>query len=243
MRIVYFIFNYVYTHSYNTFDIFKLNFSVQRKEYSESLNRQPDNFHTRVEVNEKSVPAWKPTKSNNNNLTCSSPHSWLLTLTPQHLFTCELDGMQVRTEKDCVEKLKKLDAKGRLWPQEMIMEIQGGYVVLSDIETKVGFNPWRNYCKIWTQTAFCLKLNYLEESKEGLHWNNATLWQLVQNWTPTNRSAPVSNCNIVVLTTQLRERCGSGANKQRRLTHLAVEKTAVKTHESQFYPQHNSKKS
>lgn len=39
---------------------------------------------------------------------------------------------------DCVAKLKNLDAKGRLWPQEMIMEVQGPYLLLNDIETKVG---------------------------------------------------------------------------------------------------------
>lgn len=38
----------------------------------------------------------------------------------------------------CVAKLKRLDVKGRLWPQEMIMEAQRGYLLLSDIETKVG---------------------------------------------------------------------------------------------------------
>uniref|UniRef100_UPI003AAF3F2C epidermal growth factor receptor kinase substrate 8-like protein 3b n=1 Tax=Centroberyx gerrardi TaxID=166262 RepID=UPI003AAF3F2C len=74
----------------------------QRKEYSETLNKQSDNFHCRVE----------------------------------HLFTCELDGQEVRNLDDCVAKLKRLDAKGRLWPQEMIMEVQGGYLQLSDIETK-----------------------------------------------------------------------------------------------------------
>ncbi|XP_040921347.1 epidermal growth factor receptor kinase substrate 8-like protein 3b [Toxotes jaculatrix] len=74
----------------------------QRKEYSESLNRDPDNFHVRVE----------------------------------HLFTFELDGQAVKTVDDCVAKLKRLDTKGRLWPQEMIMEIQRGYLLLNDIETK-----------------------------------------------------------------------------------------------------------
>uniref|UniRef100_A0A3Q1EBZ9 EPS8 signaling adaptor L3b n=1 Tax=Acanthochromis polyacanthus TaxID=80966 RepID=A0A3Q1EBZ9_9TELE len=54
----------------------------------------------------------------------------------EHLFTCELDGRDLRTENDCVAKLKRLDAKGRLWPQDMIMEVQRGYLVLSDIETK-----------------------------------------------------------------------------------------------------------
>ncbi|KAF3860338.1 hypothetical protein F7725_000593 [Dissostichus mawsoni] len=74
----------------------------QRKEYSDSLNKHPDNFHVRVE----------------------------------HLFTCELDGQEVKTMDECLAKLKRLDGKGRLWPQEMIMEVQGGYLLLSDIETK-----------------------------------------------------------------------------------------------------------
>ncbi|XP_061910703.1 epidermal growth factor receptor kinase substrate 8-like protein 3 [Entelurus aequoreus] len=75
---------------------------MQRKEYSEVLNRQPDNLHTRVE----------------------------------HVLTCELDGHQMITVDDCVAKVKKLDAKSRLWPQEMIMEVQGGYLVLCDTQTK-----------------------------------------------------------------------------------------------------------
>uniref|UniRef100_A0A8C6WQG2 PTB domain-containing protein n=1 Tax=Neogobius melanostomus TaxID=47308 RepID=A0A8C6WQG2_9GOBI len=40
------------------------------------------------------------------------------------------------TVDDCVAKLKKLDSKGRLWSQEMILELQGGHLLLSDIETK-----------------------------------------------------------------------------------------------------------
>ncbi|XP_060913221.1 epidermal growth factor receptor kinase substrate 8-like protein 3b [Labrus mixtus] len=75
---------------------------LQRKEYSEELNRKPDNLHVRVE----------------------------------HLFTCELDGKEVMTVDGCMAKLKRLDAKGRIWSQEMIMEVQGGYLLLSDIETK-----------------------------------------------------------------------------------------------------------
>uniref|UniRef100_A0A3Q3CZG9 PTB domain-containing protein n=1 Tax=Haplochromis burtoni TaxID=8153 RepID=A0A3Q3CZG9_HAPBU len=53
-----------------------------------------------------------------------------------HLFTCEIDGQEVKTVDDCMAKLKNLDAKGRLWPQEMIMEVQGPYLLLNDIETK-----------------------------------------------------------------------------------------------------------
>ncbi|PWA31023.1 hypothetical protein CCH79_00010687, partial [Gambusia affinis] len=75
---------------------------MQRKEYAETLTKNPDSFQVRVE----------------------------------HLFICELDGQELRTEDDCVTKLKELDGKGRLWPQEMILEIKGAYVVLCDIETK-----------------------------------------------------------------------------------------------------------
>ena len=52
-----------------------------------------------------------------------------------------MDGREVSSISDCVGKLKKLDSKGRVWSQEMILELQGGYVVLSDIETKV----WQHF--------------------------------------------------------------------------------------------------
>ncbi|TWW56561.1 epidermal growth factor receptor kinase substrate 8-like protein 3b [Takifugu flavidus] len=55
----------------------------------------------------------------------------------EHLLTCELDGQELKTLDNCMSKLKRLDGKGRLWPQQMIMEVHRGYLVLSDIETKV----------------------------------------------------------------------------------------------------------
>lgn len=58
-------------------------------------------------------------------------------LPSQHLLTCELDGQELKTLDNCMSKLKRLDGKGRLWPQQMIMEVHRGYLVLSDIETKV----------------------------------------------------------------------------------------------------------
>ncbi|KAK0146765.1 Epidermal growth factor receptor kinase substrate 8-like protein 3 [Merluccius polli] len=54
----------------------------------------------------------------------------------EHLFTCELNGHEASSLSDCVAKLKKLDAKGRLWPQDMILDVQGGYLQLNDVETK-----------------------------------------------------------------------------------------------------------
>lgn len=49
-----------------------------------------------------------------------------------------MNGQKARSLDDCVAKLKTLDAKGKLWPQDMILEVQGGYLQLNDIETKVG---------------------------------------------------------------------------------------------------------
>uniref|UniRef100_H3CE46 EPS8 signaling adaptor L3b n=1 Tax=Tetraodon nigroviridis TaxID=99883 RepID=H3CE46_TETNG len=54
----------------------------------------------------------------------------------EHLLTCELDGRELKTLDSCMAKLKRLDGKGRLWPQQMIMEVHRGYLLLSDIETK-----------------------------------------------------------------------------------------------------------
>ncbi|XP_008411535.1 epidermal growth factor receptor kinase substrate 8-like protein 3b [Poecilia reticulata] len=88
---------------------------MQRKEYAETLHKNPDSFQVRVE----------------------------------HLLICELDGQELKTEDDCVTKLKELDGKSRLWPQEMILEIKGAYVVLCDIETKVEMDsiPLRSIVK------------------------------------------------------------------------------------------------
>ncbi|XP_070767108.1 epidermal growth factor receptor kinase substrate 8-like protein 3b [Enoplosus armatus] len=92
---------------------------MQRKEYSEVLNRHSNNFHVRVE----------------------------------HLITCELDGQELKTLDGCLAKLKILDAKGRLWPQEMIMEVQGGYLLLSDIETKVELDAMPLSCILQTKAV------------------------------------------------------------------------------------------
>ncbi|XP_019907666.2 epidermal growth factor receptor kinase substrate 8-like protein 3b isoform X3 [Esox lucius] len=75
---------------------------MQRKEYSETMNNEPDDFQYRVE----------------------------------HLFTCELDGREVCNLDDCVARLRRLDAAGKVWGQEMILEVQRGHLQLNDIETK-----------------------------------------------------------------------------------------------------------
>lgn len=55
----------------------------------------------------------------------------------QHLFTCELNGKELRSVADCVERLKLLDGMGRVWGQNMLLEVRGTKLLLTDIETKV----------------------------------------------------------------------------------------------------------
>lgn len=60
-------------------------------------------------------------------------HSTLL----QHLFTCKLDGMDLRSVADCVERLNLLEETGRVWGQRMLLEVRGARLLLTDVETKV----------------------------------------------------------------------------------------------------------
>ncbi|RXN18978.1 epidermal growth factor receptor kinase substrate 8 3 [Labeo rohita] len=55
----------------------------------------------------------------------------------EHLFTFKLDGQELRDVNDCVERLKYLDAMGRVWGQDVMLEVQDGVLLLADIETKM----------------------------------------------------------------------------------------------------------
>lgn len=57
--------------------------------------------------------------------------------TLQHLFTCDLDGKELRSVADCVERLKLLDGMGSVWGQTMVLELRGANLLLTDLETKV----------------------------------------------------------------------------------------------------------
>ncbi|KAG7283897.1 hypothetical protein CRUP_034084, partial [Coryphaenoides rupestris] len=59
----------------------------------------------------------------------------------EHLFTCELNGQKASSLDDCVAKLKTLDAKGRLWPQDMILDSELESLPLGSIlQTKAVLN-------------------------------------------------------------------------------------------------------
>ncbi|KAG9260760.1 epidermal growth factor receptor kinase substrate 8-like protein 3 isoform X1 [Astyanax mexicanus] len=53
----------------------------------------------------------------------------------EHLLTCELAG-ELRDVSDCVERLKLLEETGRVWGQDMILELKKGNLLLTDLETK-----------------------------------------------------------------------------------------------------------
>uniref|UniRef100_A0A672PD34 EPS8-like 3b n=1 Tax=Sinocyclocheilus grahami TaxID=75366 RepID=A0A672PD34_SINGR len=55
---------------------------------------------------------------------------------PSHLFTCVLDGREMSSIDDCVNRLKNMDSKGKVWGQDMIMQVQANQLQLCDIETK-----------------------------------------------------------------------------------------------------------
>ncbi|XP_072522176.1 epidermal growth factor receptor kinase substrate 8-like protein 3 [Salminus brasiliensis] len=53
----------------------------------------------------------------------------------EHLLTCELGG-ELRGVSECVERLKLLEETGRLWGQDMQLELNNGNLLLTDLETK-----------------------------------------------------------------------------------------------------------
>ncbi|XP_077385150.1 epidermal growth factor receptor kinase substrate 8-like protein 3 [Festucalex cinctus] len=54
----------------------------------------------------------------------------------EHLLTCDLDGKELRGLTDCVERLNLLDKMGRVWGQNMLLEVSGSNLLLTDTETK-----------------------------------------------------------------------------------------------------------
>lgn len=106
--------------------------TVQRKEYAASINKTMDKFQYRVEVLCAALSRQiRPFADHAQLMLCF--HASLL----QHLFTCDLDGMELRSVADCVERLKLLDETGRVWGQSMLLEVNGPKLLLTDIETKV----------------------------------------------------------------------------------------------------------
>ncbi|NWS45745.1 ES8L3 protein, partial [Probosciger aterrimus] len=53
----------------------------------------------------------------------------------EHLLTARLDG-DLRSAGDCVARLRALEAQGRVWGQDLILQVKDQQLVLRDVESK-----------------------------------------------------------------------------------------------------------
>ncbi|XP_067387610.1 epidermal growth factor receptor kinase substrate 8-like protein 3 isoform X2 [Emydura macquarii macquarii] len=54
----------------------------------------------------------------------------------EHLLTVHMDAKDIRGVDDCVAQLKMMEAQGRVWGQNMILQVKDHKLLLGDIETK-----------------------------------------------------------------------------------------------------------
>ncbi|NWV25870.1 ES8L3 protein, partial [Origma solitaria] len=119
----------------------------------------------------------------------------------EHLLTVRLER-DLRSAEDCLGRLKALEAQGRVWGQDVILEVKDQELVLSDVESK--------------EELEAFPLGSVQGCSTGL--DNTVLAVSVQEWNPPGTSVLLFQCERLgaeTLRSSLEKMLRQGKEEQR----------------------------